>query len=156
MIVTKRRLRPVVPVIFLASCFAVSACGSQSSDPGRGATGGGGGSSSSGSSGGGGTGGQAGAQSGTSGGAGTGGSASTGGSAGGGAGGSAGTGGSAGSDTGGGAGAAGKSGGDAGTSDAPVSSAWIYSKVITIDTTSTGANVTEDVTKYPLAVVLDR
>jgi biopolymer transport protein ExbB len=33
---------------------------------------------------------------------------------------------------------------------------WIYSQTITLDTTASGANVTEDVSKYPLAVLLDR
>jgi Domain of unknown function (DUF2341)/Concanavalin A-like lectin/glucanases superfamily len=33
---------------------------------------------------------------------------------------------------------------------------WKYSKTITIDTTAAGANVTEPVNKYPLAVLLDR
>src|SRR5687768_2273693 len=33
---------------------------------------------------------------------------------------------------------------------------WKYSKTITLDTTPTGANVTEDVENYPLAVLLDR
>ena len=34
--------------------------------------------------------------------------------------------------------------------------AWAYSQTITIDTTPTGANVLEDVTQYPLAVLLDK
>lgn len=33
---------------------------------------------------------------------------------------------------------------------------WPYFRIITLDTTDKGANVTEDVTNYPLAVVLDR
>jgi hypothetical protein len=33
---------------------------------------------------------------------------------------------------------------------------WAYSKILTLDTTASGANVTEDVEKYPLAVLLDR
>jgi len=33
---------------------------------------------------------------------------------------------------------------------------WTYSRSITLDTTASGANVTEDVEKYPLAVLLDR
>jgi hypothetical protein len=33
---------------------------------------------------------------------------------------------------------------------------WRYSKTLTLDTTAAGANVTEDVEKYPLAVLLDR
>src|SRR5262245_37795810 len=33
---------------------------------------------------------------------------------------------------------------------------WAYSRTITLDTTASGANVTEDVEKYPLAVLLDR
>jgi hypothetical protein len=34
--------------------------------------------------------------------------------------------------------------------------AWRYSKAITLDTTATGANVTEDVAQYPIAVMLDK
>lgn len=33
---------------------------------------------------------------------------------------------------------------------------WLYSQTLTLDTTASGANVTEDVTKYPLAVLLDK
>jgi biopolymer transport protein ExbB len=33
---------------------------------------------------------------------------------------------------------------------------WPYFRIITLDTTPAGANVTEDVTRYPLAVILDR
>ena len=33
---------------------------------------------------------------------------------------------------------------------------WTYSRTVTIDTTASGANVMEDVEKYPLAVLLDR
>jgi biopolymer transport protein ExbB len=33
---------------------------------------------------------------------------------------------------------------------------WKYSRVLTLDTTASGANVPEDVTKYPLAVMLDK
>jgi hypothetical protein len=33
---------------------------------------------------------------------------------------------------------------------------WPYWRIITLDTTPAGANVTEDVTSYPLAVILDR
>jgi Domain of unknown function (DUF2341)/Concanavalin A-like lectin/glucanases superfamily len=33
---------------------------------------------------------------------------------------------------------------------------WPYWRIITLDTTAAGANVTEDVTSYPLAVILDR
>ena len=33
---------------------------------------------------------------------------------------------------------------------------WPYFRVITLDTTAAGANVTEDVARYPLAVILDR
>jgi hypothetical protein len=33
---------------------------------------------------------------------------------------------------------------------------WPYFRMITLDTTPAGANVTEDVTGYPLAVILDR
>ena len=32
---------------------------------------------------------------------------------------------------------------------------WTYSRTITLDTTASGANVTEDVAKYPLAVLLN-
>jgi hypothetical protein len=38
----------------------------------------------------------------------------------------------------------------------PTKSGRIYSRVITLDTTETGANVAEDVTHYPLAVLLDK
>ena len=35
-------------------------------------------------------------------------------------------------------------------------SGWIYSRVITLDTTETGASVAQDVANYPLAVLLDK
>jgi hypothetical protein len=155
--------RLVVQIVFLASCVAVSACAS--SDPGNGNVPGGSGGSA-GSRGSGGSGGGGGRQSGSGGtggsatGGGTGGSTGAGGgtSSGGstGAGGGTSNGGSTGAGgTGDAAGSGGTSGGDAGASDAPVSGAWKYSKVITIDTTATGAGVMEDVMKYPVAVVLD-
>src|SRR5688572_26125698 len=37
-----------------------------------------------------------------------------------------------------------------------VANDWTYSRTIALDTTASGANVTEDVAKYPLAVLLDR
>ena len=36
------------------------------------------------------------------------------------------------------------------------SNVWRYAQTITLDTTASGANVTEDVENYPLAVLLDR
>ncbi|HEY0706928.1 MAG TPA: DUF2341 domain-containing protein [Polyangia bacterium] len=149
--------RLVLQVVFFASSLAMSAC--SSSDPAGSANVPSGSGGTAGSRGSGGTGGS---RSGTGGSAATGGST---GSAGSGAGGSTSTGGTtssggspgAGGSTGAGGSAStgGTSGSDAGSSDAPASGAWKYSKVITIDTTSTGAAVMEDVMKYPLAVILD-
>src|SRR5687767_15076475 len=39
---------------------------------------------------------------------------------------------------------------------AAAASEWTYSKTITLDTTPSGANVPEDVRRYPLAVLLDK
>ncbi|HEY0711888.1 MAG TPA: DUF2341 domain-containing protein [Polyangia bacterium] len=151
----------VLQAVFLASCVAVSGC--SSAEPGANVPGGSGGSAGSrgGGSGGrqstGGSSGTGGSASGGSAGSGSGGSASNGGSTGSGGststGGSTGSGGSAG--TGGSTGSGGSSGGDAGAGDTAVSGAWKYSKVITLDTTASGAGVMEDVMKYPVAVILD-
>ena len=44
-----------------------------------------------------------------------------------------------------------------GTAAAPAPGGhWPYFRMITLDTTPAGADVTEDVTRYPLAVILDR
>jgi hypothetical protein len=77
------------------------------------------------------------------------------------AGGTAGAGGTTGADAsagaGGGAGGAGGAGGGGagGAGGGGTPGAWAHSRVITIDTTPAGANVTEDVMKYPVAVILD-
>jgi len=39
---------------------------------------------------------------------------------------------------------------------APAAGEWTHSRTITLDTTATGANVTEDVPNYPLALLLDK
>ena len=132
-------------VAALAGCFALLGCESKGpSDPvGNGGEQGGGAGPASG--------GRGASSGGASGGAGpapgTGGATGAGGTAG------------AGTATGGSPGSGGAAASDAGgqpANDGPASSDWIHSKTIILDTTATGANVTEDVLKYPVAVQLDK
>jgi biopolymer transport protein ExbB len=149
------RLPGALALAVLTSGVGVLACGSEPTPPGNGngpTTGSGGSRAGSGGRG------AAAGQGGSATTPGTGGSSSgTGGSAGSPAAGGAAGGGAGAPGTGGAPGSGGMPGTDAMPGPGgPTTTDWVHSKVITLDTTSTGANVAEDVAKYPLAVMLDK